>query len=189
MNDYEAELKKMLKPDRFIHSQGVAKTAVKLAQMNGENTEKAYIAGILHDAGKNFSYEEMIKMCEKYSIELDDISKTSTALMHAPLSGEIAKDKFSVSDEEILQSIRCHTVGRENMTLLDKIIYIADMIEPNRDFEGVDEIRKVTFENLNKGVLMGFDTTIQHTIKKGGLLHPCTLYARNSIIKEIKENK
>jgi predicted HD superfamily hydrolase involved in NAD metabolism len=172
----------MLNKDRFIHSKGVAETAAELARKYKVDEERAYTAGILHDAAKNFSYDEMIRRCREYNIELDEISLSSAALIHAPLGAEIARHEFSVTDEEILESIRCHTVGKKNMTTLEKIIYIADMIEPGRNFDGVEKIRKQTFKNLDKGVLMGLETTIIHTIKKGQLLHPNTVEARNGII-------
>ncbi len=186
MNEYEEKLRTMLSPDRFRHSVGVAQTAVRLAERYNADREKAYLAGILHDAAKNFSYEEMLDKCAEYNIELDEISKSSKGLMHGPLGAEIVRRDFGVDDEEVYSCIFFHTTGKPDMTLLEKIIYIADMTEPNRKFEGVEKLRMMTFENLDKSLLMGFDSTIIHTVQKGELLNSATIHARNSIIKELK---
>lgn len=186
MNEYEKKIKSILTPERFRHSLGVAETAARLAKINGADEDKAYTAGILHDAAKNLSYEEMLERRREYGVKFDETSESSGALLHAPLGAEIAKREFGISDDEILESIRSHTVARENMSTLDKIIYIADMIEPNRNFDGVEEIRAAAFENLDRGVLMGLEQTILHTIKKGLILHPSTVYARNSLIALLK---
>lgn len=180
---YKKKLKKMLKPERYIHSLGVAETAEKLARINNIDEKKAYAAGLLHDAGKNFSYKEMLDLCEEYNIELDEVSKTSAGLIHAPLGAEIVRREFDIHDEEILESIRRHTVGGRNMTALEKIIYISDMAEPNRNFENVDKLREIVYKNLDKAVLMGFDMTIMRSVEKGRKIHPMTVYARNDIIE------
>ncbi|MCH5184960.1 MAG: bis(5'-nucleosyl)-tetraphosphatase (symmetrical) YqeK [Oscillospiraceae bacterium] len=183
--EYKKKLREMLTPKRFEHSIGTAQTAARLAELNGEDRDRAYLAGLLHDAGKNFSHERMLEMCEEYGIELDEISRTSTGLIHAPLGAEIVRREFNIDDEEILESIRRHTVGGENMTVFEKIIYISDMTEPGRSFDGVEKIREAAFKNLDEGMLMGFDMTIIHSVKKRRCQHPATIYARNELIKKM----
>ena len=150
-------VKKNLKENRFIHTLGVIEEAKKLAKINGVSEEKAEMAALCHDIAKNIPKTEMLEIMKENNIILTE-------------------------DEEILSAIRWHTTGKENMTKLEKIIYIADMIEPSRDFDGVEELRKVTLENLNKGVLMGLTQTIKFLLKKGSLIDLNTIKARNSLI-------
>jgi len=189
MNDYEERIKAVLKPERYIHSMGVAETAAKLAGINGADIEKAYTAGILHDIAKQYSYEQMMEKCREYGFEPDEISKTSGALLHAPLGAIIAEREFNIKDKDIISAIECHTVAKMGMSVLDKIIYIADMTEPGRCFDGVDDIRKAVFENLDRGVVMGLEATVRHTLNEGLLLHPGTVFARNEIITEIHKQE
>ncbi len=135
-------LKALLKPSRFSHSLGVAETAVDLALCHGfADTNKAYLAGLLHDCGKPFA----------------------DALTHAAMGAEIAEKYFCIKDPEILSAIKCHTIGRIDMSLLDKIIFTADFIEPTREgFPGLKQIRKESYLDLNKAMLMCMESTAQY---------------------------
>jgi len=145
------ELSKELKPDRFDHTLGVAYTAANMAFIYGADVNKALIAGMLHDCAKCMSHEEQIKICEKNNIELTDVERKNHSLLHAKVGMYLARTKYDVYDTEILGAIRWHTTGRENMTLLEKIVYIADFIEPNRKpLEDMDIIRKEAFTDLDK---------------------------------------
>lgn len=175
-------IKKNLKENRFIHTLGVVKEAKKLAKINGVSEEKAEMAALCHDIAKNIPKTKMIELMEENNIILNEDEKNSPSIWHSILGPVVAKKELGIEDEEILGAIRWHTTGKENMTKLEKIIYIADMIEPSRDFEGVNELRKVTLENLNKGVLMGITQTINFLIKKGSLIDLNTIKARNSLI-------
>lgn len=177
------QLKSMLTEDRYNHSLGVMNTAVKLAEKYGADREKAEIAGLLHDCAKNMSLSESLETAEKYSVPLSDMEKTSSALIHAPLGAFIAKNRFGIEDKDILSAIAAHTVAKENMSTLDKIIYLADMIEPNRNFPNVDEYRRLAFEDLDKAFLYALDRTIIFNVEKGVKLHPNTVLARNAMIK------
>ncbi|MBO6242571.1 MAG: bis(5'-nucleosyl)-tetraphosphatase (symmetrical) YqeK [Butyrivibrio sp.] len=145
------ELSKELKPDRFDHTLGVAYTAANMAFIYGADVNKALIAGMLHDCAKCMSHEEQIKICEKNNIELTDVERKNHSLLHAKVGMYLARTKYDVYDTEILGAIRWHTTGRENMTLLEKIVYIADFIEPNRKpLEDMEIIRKEAFTDLDK---------------------------------------
>ena len=145
------ELEKELKPDRFDHTLGVAYTSASLAMVHGANVEKALIAGFLHDCAKCLSHEEQLKICEKNNIELSDVERRNHSLLHAKAGIYIASTKYQIRDREILDAIRYHTTGREDMSLLEKILYIADFIEPNRKpLKDMEIIRKEAFTDIDR---------------------------------------
>ena len=145
------ELEKELKPDRFDHTLGVAYTSASLAMVHGANVDKALIAGFLHDCAKCLSHEEQLKICEKNNIELSDVERRNHSLLHAKAGIYIASTKYEIRDREILDAIRYHTTGRENMSLLEKIVYIADFIEPNRKpLDDMNIIRQEAFSDIDK---------------------------------------
>ncbi|SCY67699.1 bis(5'-nucleosyl)-tetraphosphatase (symmetrical) YqeK [Butyrivibrio sp. INlla14] len=167
------ELQETLKPDRFDHTLGVAYTAAALAFAHGADAEKALIAGMLHDCAKCMSHDEQIKICEKNNIEISDVEKRNHSLLHAKVGMYLARTKYDVYDTEILNAIRWHTTGREDMSLLEKIVYIADFIEPNRKpLEGMDIIRKEAFTDI--------DRCLSH------ILHDSVIYL-DTIGKEVDE--
>ena len=174
-----SKLSQMLIEKRFNHSIGVMDCAVKMAEFHGADVEKARIAGLLHDCAKNFSAAEMFELCDKYKIELDSVARKQTGLIHGFLGAEIAKDIFGIDDEEIYDAIYYHTVGKPDMSLLTKIIYIADAIEPMRHYEGVDILRELAFDNIDKALVYQIDMTIKSVLKKGTLLHTNTVDTRN----------
>ncbi len=145
------QLEKELKPDRFDHTLGVAYTAASMAFVHGADVEKALIAGFLHDCAKCMSHDEQIKICEKNNIDITDVERRNHSLLHAKVGMYLARTRYDVYDTEILNAIRWHTTGREDMSLLENIIYIADFIEPNRKpLEGLPVIRKEAFEDLDR---------------------------------------
>lgn len=176
-------IKANLKTERYNHTLGVVEVAEKMAKVYNCNVEKAKIAALLHDCAKNMKNEELIKVTkEKNLIELNEIFIQSPGLLHGFVGAYLAKEMFNVNDEEILDAIRYHTTGRENMTLLEKILYIADYIEPSRCFEGIEEMRELAFSNLNLALLRGYNDTINYVISKGLLLYPKTVEARNYLL-------
>ena len=125
IDNYKDKLKSTLSEKRYKHSLGVCDEAVKLAEKYGADTEKAYIAGILHDCAKGYDTDEQIELCQKYGVVLDDITLACKPVIHAPLGAKIAKTEYGVNDKDVLDAIMCHTVAKENMSLLDKIIYMS----------------------------------------------------------------
>jgi predicted HD superfamily hydrolase involved in NAD metabolism len=182
-------LKKHLKESRFNHTLGVVETAKKLAIKNGVDPKRVEIAALVHDCAKNMKLEESLKILKDKNIKLDAVLEASPQLLHGKVGAIIGKSIFGIQDDEILSAVEYHTTGKANMTLLEKIIYIADYIEPNRSYREVDELRKITFEDLDKGVLKGLDNTIILVIKDTNLIHPLTIDARNCLIEEIKTKK
>src|SRR5699024_5500398 len=138
-------------------------------------------AAILHDCGKLRDRTNLLKMASKFGIMLDDTMKYNLELIHGPLGFKIARQEYGVKDIEVLNAIKYHTTGRKNMTVLDKIIYISDYIEPKRNFEGVEKIRQMAYKDLNKSVLLAMENTIRFLIEKGWLIHPDTIKSRNEL--------
>lgn len=185
--EYMDTLSSMVDERRLRHSINVSNLAGRLAKLHGANVHKAELAGLVHDCAKCLSHEKMLDLCREYSYEPDEISIQSRALLHAPLGAYLAEDLFGITDIEVLNAIRWHTTGKKGMTLLQKVIRLADHIEPLRNYEGVEEIRARAQVNLNEALLMAYDSSISHVIKKGALLHPAFIEARNDII--LQENK
>ena len=145
------ELEKELKPDRYDHTLGVAYTSASLAMVHSANVDKALIAGFLHDCAKCLSHEEQLNICEKNNIEITDVERRNHSLLHAKAGMYIASTKYEVRDPEILNAIRYHTTGKEDMSLLEKIVYIADFIEPNRKpLDDMNIIRKEAFTDIDR---------------------------------------
>lgn len=176
-------LKENLTESRFIHTMGVLETAEKLTHLYEEDITKARYAALLHDCGKNLSIQEQLEICNNSSIVLDDITLKNPSLLHSHAGAVIASKTIGIKDKDILDAIRYHTTGRENMTKLEKIIYLADYIEPNRIFKKVEELRKVAFgENLDKALLLSIENTINFIIERKQLIHIDTIKARNFLI-------
>lgn len=167
-----------LKAKRIPHVLGTEQTAVKLAKKYGADEQKARIAALLHDCTKRLSMEEQLTLCEKYGIVLDELERKALKLLHAKTGAAIARDVFGV-DDEIYNAILWHTTGKPDMTLLEKVIYLADFIEPTRDFPGVEELRETVWRNLDEGLLMGLSMTVEEMEEMGNPIHHNTLEARD----------
>lgn len=182
-NDIIIRLREQLSSKRLEHSINVMNTAVSLAKHYQADEQKAELAGILHDCAKELLKEESTKRAYEYGLEPDEIIRRQNSLLHGPLGAYIARNEFAVEDEEVFNAIYYHTTGRRSMSLLEKIVYISDYIEPGRTFKGVNVLRKLAFTNIDKCLLKCTDTTIRFILKEGGLLHPNTVDARNSVLK------
>ncbi|MDO5477954.1 MAG: nicotinate-nucleotide adenylyltransferase [Clostridia bacterium] len=181
------KLKETLKESRFNHTLGVADTAVALAKHYGADTDKAYLAGLLHDSAKNLSDDELFALCDKYNIPLSEDDRKAPPIIHSYVGAFLAKEEYGIKDSEILDAIYNHSTGCENMSLLSKIIFVADMTEPGRrDFPGLSEIRKLMYEDLDKALVASMDANISYTKMKGAFLHPGTLKARDFILAKGK---
>ena len=182
------KLKCSLKHKRYEHSLGVCSEAVRMAEQFGADTEKAYIAGLLHDCAKCLSGDEESEWCRKYPDIADQMTLLCHPVLHAPLGAVVACDEYGVKDPDILSAIRYHTTACADMKLLDKSIYVADMTEPHRDFDGVDKLRQLAHEDIEDAFKEAVRQTLLHNIKKGSLIHPDTLDAWNSIVINNKDN-
>lgn len=181
-DEYKEILKSMLDEKRFNHSVGVSITAKEMAARFGADLYKAELAGLIHDCAKNIPYEDLEATCESFGYTPDEIELKNPGLIHAPLGAKLITVLFGIEDEEIKNAVRRHTVAGKGMTKLDKIIYLADMIEPSRRYTEVEELRELAEENLDKAYLRALDYSLMFNISKGVLIHPNTLYARNEMI-------
>ena len=171
-----------LKPKRMPHVLGTEQEAVRLVRRYGGDETQARIAALLHDCTKKLDMAQQLALCEKYGIVLDELEQTALKLLHSKTGAAIARDVFGVEDA-VYDAILYHTTGKPDMTRLEKIIYLADYIEPTRDFPGVDALRKTVYEDLDKGLLMGLTMTIQEMEEMGNPVHHLTRDARDYLLK------
>ena len=174
-------IKSKLSPYRYNHSIEVAKSAVYLAEKYGGDSEKMYVAGLLHDVLKEADREETFYYVDKYSIDLTKLEKVTPKLWHAIVGAEYIKNKLGIDDDEIIKAIRYHTTGRADMTLSEKILFIADFISADRDYNGADEMRQRAEVSLEHAMDMGVSFTISDLVENGRPVHPDTIDAYNDI--------
>ena len=167
-----------LKHKRIPHVLGTEQEAIRLAERYGADVEKARVAALLHDCTKKLDMPAQLALCGQYGIALDELEQRALKLLHSKTGAAIARDVFGV-DDEIYSAIWYHTTGHADMTKLEKIIYLADYIEPSRDFPGVDTLRKVCYEDLDKGLLLGLEMTIEEMTAMGNPVHRATVEARD----------
>ena len=168
----EEKLKQDLKHDRFLHSLGVRDTAVKMARLFGADEEKAWLAGLLHDCAKNIPEQEMRSLCEDLEVPLDETEQKMPGLIHPKLGAVLAQIWYGVYDEEIIDAIRWHTIGKPDMGTLAKIIFVADMLEPNRSYPEAEALRAIAFSDLDEAVYACVRATVLWNKKRGNIIHP-----------------
>lgn len=169
------KMEKTLDPHRYEHTLGVAYTAACLAMIYQEDVVKAETAGLLHDCAKCMTNEERIEICHKHHLEITEAEEANPVLLHAKVGSYLASKKFEVQDEDILNAILNHTTGRPGMSMLEKIIYIADYIEPGRkQAPNLPTIRKTAFQDLDKALLMILEDTLQYLHSIQGMIDPMT---------------
>ena len=171
-----------LKPKRMPHVLGTEQEAIRLAKQYGADVTEARIAALLHDCTKKLDLTEQLALCQHYGIELDDLERKALKLLHSKTGAAIARDVFGVSDA-VYEAILWHTTGKPDMSLLEKVIYLADYIEPNRDFPGVEELRRTVYGDLDAGLLMGLSMTIREMEEMGNPIHKNTRDARDYLLK------
>lgn len=175
-------------PDkRWKHTLGVMETSVKLAERYGGDPVRAETAAILHDVAKYWPVERMKEIIEQNGLSAELLSYDKQ-LWHAEVGAFVAEHEYGINDPEVLDAIRFHTSGREDMGLLEKIVCLADYIEPGRDFPGVEDIRKLSKVSLEEGLIAGFDSTIRLLLQKRRIVFPLTMLARNDLVR-IMEDK
>ncbi len=178
-----------LSEKRFRHTMNVAEEARRLAEIWGEDAEKAYVAGLIHDLGKEVPREET----KRILFEKGEIDEPSGAFpdvaLHGFLGAYIAKERFGICDEDILSAARYHTTGRLSMSLLEKIIYVADFTEPGRKFPQAAEVRKISERDIDEAVLREADYVIKFNIDAGRFLYLTTVEVRNSFLMKKKEDR
>lgn len=168
---------------RYTHTLGCEKAAIWLGEKYGEDPKKCSLAAVLHDITKRLSREEQLYLCDKYGIIPCDIEKIEWKMLHGKTAAAIAKVEYG-APQDVVDAIACHTTGKADMTLLDKIIYLADYIEETRDFDGVEPARELAKTDLDEALLYCFDQSLYDLLNRGKLIHPDTMAARNTLIRQ-----
>ena len=176
-------LQQSLKPKRYEHSVRVYMTALKMAEHYHANVNKVAIASLIHDCGRQIPKEDSVAKAKELGIPVDPVEETQPILLHAKLGVYYAIHKYGVSpdDREVLDAIRYHSTGTVDMTQTAKIVFLADLIEPGRNFEGVEAIRDASFQDLDRGMLLSYDNTIRYLLEDGLLIHPDAIAGYNQL--------
>ena len=168
-------MEKVQDAKRFAHTLGVEFTAAALAMKYQADVTDAQIAGLLHDCAKCLTDEKRVSICEKHQISMTDIERRNPFLLHAKVGEYLAREKYGITNPDILNAIRFHTTGRENMSLLERIVFVADYIEPGRrQAPNLTEIRQLAFTDLDAAMLKILEDTLSYLKATGGELDPMT---------------
>lgn len=185
----QTRLKKHIDEDRFIHTLGVMYTSASMAMAHGCSMDDAQVAGLLHDCAKCIPNDKKLKICKKNQIEISSVEYENPILLHAKLGAFIAETKYDISDSNILQAIKYHTTGRAGMSMLEKIVFIADYIEPGRyKAKNLTEIRKMAFIDLDECVYMILRDTLAYLKNNPKAVDPTTSDAYD-YYQDIHNNK
>lgn len=184
-SELEQVTREQMPAKRWQHTLGVMTTSVELAKRYGGNVEQAELAALLHDFCKYWPTDKLIETLQAKG-QLEDLLDYDPQLLHGPAAALVVQEQFGIDDIEVLDAIHYHTSGRVGMTLLDKIVCLADYMEPGRDFPGVHNIREIAEHSLERALVAGFDSTIQFLLSKHKTIYPLTVLARNSMVTEIR---
>ncbi|MBD5143465.1 MAG: bis(5'-nucleosyl)-tetraphosphatase (symmetrical) YqeK [Oscillospiraceae bacterium] len=184
-----AFLERTLSAKRFKHSCNVARAAKLLAQQYGADMQKAYFAGLVHDICKEMNFEKQYELVKAGNFKPDFAELHSKKLWHGIAGAYFLQQEFHIEDMDILNAVRFHTVGRANMSILEEIIYIADMISEERDYKGVDKMRRLAQKNLQSAMLEALRDAVSSVMKKNGFVPVYTIEAYNFYMNKALENK
>ncbi|MGO1579943.1 MAG: bis(5'-nucleosyl)-tetraphosphatase (symmetrical) YqeK [Peptoniphilaceae bacterium] len=186
MGKNKDKLIELIGEKRYQHVLRVQDTAIKLAEVHNVDETKASIAAYYHDCAKIKDYDLLYKTCKEYDLKLSYDMKKAPQIIHSYLGAIIAETDYGIEDHDILNAIRYHTTGRENMSKLEKIIFLSDYIEPMRNFNGIDKIRQVANEDLDEAMYLSLNNTIIYLIKKDSYIAKDTILARNYVMERRK---
>lgn len=182
-------IKPMLSEKRFAHSLNVAQEAVKLAKKYGADPEKAELAGILHDILKDTPADKQLKIISNFGIIMSDVELSAKKFWHAIGGAVYIRSALNIADEEIIDAVRYHTTGRHNMTLLEKVIFVADFISKDRDYPGVEEMRRTAYKSLDRAIMEGIAFTVGDLLKNREPVVPETIDAYNDAVSALRHGK
>ena len=189
IEEMRALLEKSLPPKRYKHSVRVYETALQMADVYKADKGKVAIAALLHDCGREIPTKESLAKARELSIEVDEVEAAQPVLLHAKLGVYYAVHKYGVHDAEVLDAIRYHSTGTADMSETAKIVFLADMIEPKRDFPGVEELRNVSWHDLDRGMFLSYDNTIRYLLDDRALIHPDAIAGYNRLAARYKALK
>lgn len=182
-------LQRLLGPSRLKHSLRVREKVIHLSKFHRIDLEKASIAGLLHDVSRFMDRRGLLKFAEKIKMKIDPISRFEPKLLHAPLSAYIARKKFGIRDPQILRAVASHTLGRKNMTMLEKIVYVADHTEEGRSHAGVRRARMLAEADLDQAIVAISTSMIKYLLGKSLPVHPMTVEVRNYYLLKHEQKK
>ena len=187
-NELKEIVKSKMSLKRFTHTLGVVEMSEKLAKIYNADIEKCKVAALLHDICKEMDMEYIKNICKNnFMNELSEEDLENNEILHGFAGAYYVKNELGVNDKEILNAIKYHTIGAKNMTLVEKIVYIADAIEYGRNYPSVVEIREETFKNLDKGILMEIEHKKKYLESIGKKSHPNTYKFKKEILKELNK--
>jgi predicted HD superfamily hydrolase involved in NAD metabolism len=186
-NAMQERVRASLSPARYEHTVGVVETAEKLAERFGVDVQRARTAAWLHDIAREWSTEQLLQVAEQ--VEIPSGFASIPAVLHGPISAFLASEWFGVDDEDVKNAIRYHTTGRVGMSDLEKVIILADAIEPGRRYPGVDRIRELALRDLNVALAHSFDSTLLYLIKTHQPIFPLTVMARNELWEQVERQR
>lgn len=177
-------VKKYLSQKRVLHSIGVAETASKLAVINNCDQEKAYLAGLLHDVARELTHQEAIAFLKRNNYSFIEEDYLVPEVLHGHISALMLEQELKIKGKDILQAVKRHTTGAREMTVLDAIVFVSDMIEPSRNYPGVQELRVIAQKDLTTALHEGLKQTIEHLLDNNRVIHPYTLHTYNWILNK-----
>lgn len=181
-------VREQLTERRYIHTIGVMDTSIELAKKYGVDENKAELAAIFHDYAKFRDKEEMRNIILEQNLP-QDLLQHHDELWHAPVGAFLVEKEVGITDKDVLEAIKCHTSGKINMTMLDKVLYVADYIEPGRDFPGVEEVRESAKASLDIAMIQAMKNTISFLLKRNQPVYPDTFHAYNDMTMKVKGRK
>lgn len=184
IEEIKNEVKKHMSEERYYHSLCVMERCIELARIYNVDEEKAKLAGITHDIAKELPNEEKIEYAEKNGLEIDNVERISPGLLHGKIGADMCKKRFGFEDD-ILDAIQYHTTGKEDMSMLTKIVFIADSTGKDREYDSVERVRRLSEENIDEAIIFNLEHIIKETIDKKRYLHLETVKARNYLIKTL----
>lgn len=185
--EIEEQIKESLSEKRFLHTLSVANEAKRLAKHYNADENAAYLAGLVHDCAKEIPKDEAFERLKGFGYEPDSDMLLCPGLWHGPLGMFVARERFGIDNTDVLNAVCYHSTGRADMSLLEKIIYLADFIEPLRSFDGVEEVRELAYKDIDAAALCEAEEVIVFTIEKHKYIHPNTLRTRNDLLIKIRE--
>lgn len=189
IEQYIEIIRPRLSDSRFNHSLNVAKEAVRLAKKYGADPHKAEVAGVLHDVMKDTEPEAQLQILERFGIILTELERSAPKLWHAMSGAAFIEHELKLGDPEIIGAVRYHTTGRQNMTLLEKVLFIADFTSEERTYDGVEHMREAADKSLEKAMIEGIVFTVKDLADNENPIHPDTIAAYNEIVIKKKKEK
>lgn len=181
----DAALRRRIGGHRLTHTYGVVETAVRLAERYGADVERARVAALMHDYARALPAQELLALGRRFQLVGDELLAAQPILIHGEVGAALLREEGLIGDEAVLAAIAHHTRGRPGMSLLEKVIWVADIMEPGRNFPGVERIRQLAWEDLDLGLLAGLEQTLAYLLASAQPIHPDTVLARNGILAEL----